>query len=87
MTSHTEFNPRNVANWDRALRIALGLLLLGLGWAEVVSGLWGVALKLFGWVPLITGVVGWCPFYALLAKSTRRHRPTARQRRRRPPQA
>ena len=37
----------------------------------------GVALQVFGWVPLITGVAGWCPFYAVLGLSTRRRRVVA----------
>jgi len=85
MTSNPDTTTRNVARWDRAVRIALGLMLLGLGWLGIVSGLWGVALKLFGWVPLITGVVGWCPFYALAEASTRRLPSSTR--RRRPPGA
>ena len=55
----------NEANWDRALRIGLGLVLLILGWGEIVTGGLGTFLKFFGLVPLATGLVGWCPLYAL----------------------
>jgi hypothetical protein len=39
----------------------------------VVDNLWGIAFKLFGWYPLITGAIGWCPFYALFDFDTRRN--------------
>lgn len=57
--------PTNEHNLERALRIALGLILLSL----VVVGprtLWG----LLGIVPLATGLLGSCPLYTLLGIST-----------------
>lgn len=62
----------NEAGWDRVLRVALGVLLLALGWGGVVGGGWGLAFKVLGFVPLITGLVGWCPAYALLRIRTRK---------------
>jgi hypothetical protein len=56
----------NEASWDRIVRIALGVVLLYLGWAGVVGGTLGVVLQWLGLVPLITGIVGWCPAYGLL---------------------
>ncbi len=55
----------NEANWDRIGRVVLGLGLLYLGWADIVTGGWGSVLKIVGFVPLLTGLVGWCPLYAL----------------------
>ncbi|MDT8899219.1 MAG: YgaP family membrane protein [Thermanaerothrix sp.] len=55
----------NEAGWDRVVRIVLGLVLLVLGWGGFVSGGWGVAFKILGFVPLLTGLLGWCPLYAL----------------------
>jgi len=62
----------NLAAWDRVLRIALGGLMLAAGWSGLVTGVWGVALEMFAWVPLATGIVGWCPVYAMLGFSTHR---------------
>ena len=56
----------NEAAWDRIARVAAGIVLLYLGWAEVVTGGWGTFFKLIGFVPLATGLIGWCPLYALL---------------------
>jgi hypothetical protein len=44
----------------------LGIALLYLGWAGIVAGGWGLFLKIIGFVPLITGLIGFCPIYALL---------------------
>lgn len=55
----------NEAAWDRVARVALGVVILYLGWADVVSGGWGTALKVIGFIPLATGIMGWCPLYAL----------------------
>jgi Inner membrane protein YgaP-like, transmembrane domain len=63
---------RNLSTLDRAIRVALGLLMLAAGWAGLTGGVWKVALEIFGWVPLITGLIGWCPIYALLGLNTRR---------------
>jgi hypothetical protein len=52
---------KNESTLDRLLRVALGLGLLLL----VVAGpraLWG----LLGLIPLVTGIVGFCPLYRLL---------------------
>jgi hypothetical protein len=62
----------NEATWDRIARIALGVVVLYLGWANVVTGGWGLALKIVGFLPLLTGLVGWCPTYALLKVSTKK---------------
>lgn len=61
----------NEAPWDRILRIILGLTMLILGWTGIVGGPPGIALELFGWIPLVTGLAGWDPFYALLDYSTK----------------
>ncbi|GBD83822.1 hypothetical protein BMS3Abin02_00205 [bacterium BMS3Abin02] len=55
----------NEASWDRVARVVFGGVLLYPGWANVVTGGWGVFLEIVGFVPLITGVVGWCPIYAV----------------------
>ena len=59
----------NVGGMDRVLRIAAGLAL-------IVFALFGPAdiawkwVGFFGFVPLLTGLLGWCPAYNLLGVST-----------------
>ncbi|MEX1280707.1 MAG: DUF2892 domain-containing protein [Acidimicrobiia bacterium] len=60
----------NEAGWDRIARIVLGIVLLWLGWGGVVTGTWGTVLGIVGFVPLITGLFGWCPLYALFGVRT-----------------
>ncbi len=55
----------NVGGLDRGLRIVGGTALLGLALAGVI-GPWG----LIGIVPLLTGVLRWCPAYKLFGLST-----------------
>jgi len=59
----------NVGGIDRILRITIGLVLIGLA-ATGTVGWWGW----LGIVPLATGLVGWCPPYALLGLNTCRMR-------------
>lgn len=55
----------NVGGIDRVLRIVVGLVLIVLA-ATGTVGWWGW----LGIVPLFTGLVGWCPPYALLGFNT-----------------
>jgi len=57
---------------DRALRIAVGLLLLGLGWLGFASGWPSATLKVVGFLPLVTGALGWCPLYDLVGITTKK---------------
>ncbi|MBO9651417.1 MAG: DUF2892 domain-containing protein [Variovorax sp.] len=56
---------RNVGTIDRLLRIALGLVLIGLAFTATV-GVWGYV----GLVPLLTGLAGRCPAYSLFGIRT-----------------
>lgn len=55
----------NVGNIERGIRILAGLALIALA-ATGTVGWWGW----LGAIPLATGLVGWCPPYALLGMST-----------------
>ena len=63
---------RNLATWDRVVRVAFGVTALALSGAGFLPDLGRLALLLFGWVPLLTGVLGWCPVYSLLRFRTLR---------------
>ncbi len=70
--NYVETLTRNVGRVDRALRLGIGGLLLVLALSDWVTGLAATAILLFAWVPILTGLAGWCPFYTLLGISTRR---------------
>ncbi len=55
----------NTGKWDRLLRIAAGIVMLVFGW-RADPGSWVFSLRILALYPLITGLLGWCPVYALL---------------------
>ncbi len=56
----------NLGGTDRVIRIVLGVVILIAGY--VFKSWWG----LIGLVPLITGIIGWCPLYIPLGISTKK---------------
>lgn len=56
----------NESSADRVIRVVIGIALLALGWGGVVGGGLGVFFKVIGFLPLLTGIVGFCPLYSLL---------------------
>ena len=60
----------NEASWDRIARIVVGLALLALGWGGAIGGVLGTIFKFLGFVPLATGLLGWCPLYAVFGFRT-----------------
>jgi len=62
----------NEAGWDRILRVIAGAVILYLGWGSVVTGGLGTFLKFFGFLPLLTGLFGFCPLYTLFKFRTNR---------------
>ena len=55
----------NVGNTDRIIRIIVGLALIALAVTGVIG--WG---GLLGIVPLVAGVVRFCPLYSVLGIKT-----------------
>lgn len=60
----------NESGMDRILRVVAGIILIALYLAGVVTGGLGIVLLIVGAVALLTGVVGFCPLYALLKIKT-----------------
>jgi hypothetical protein len=52
---------KNIGNVERIVRVVVGLGILSLAFVGPQSP-WGY----LGLMPLLTGLVGWCPPYALL---------------------
>ena len=67
----------NEAPWDRALRVLLGLALLYLGWGGAVTGTLGWIFKIGGFLPLATGLIGWCALYQVFGFTTCARTPNA----------
>ncbi|HWQ84100.1 MAG TPA: DUF2892 domain-containing protein [Anaerolineales bacterium] len=62
----------NQANWERSVRVLLGVALLYAGFGRMVTGTWGIVAEIVGALALLTGLSGWCPIYALLKFSTKK---------------
>ena len=54
----------NVGKADKAMRIILGIAVIGVG--LYFKSWWGA----IGVIPLLTGMIGWCPLYAPFGFST-----------------
>ena len=62
----------NEAPADRAIRIVLGLALAAAGLAGVVTAPVLYVTWVVSAIALVTGIVGFCPLYAILRLSTAR---------------
>ena len=56
---------KNVGGIDRIIRIVAGVALIAAAATNAI-GVWGY----IGVVPLLTGLMGWCPPYAILGFNT-----------------
>lgn len=54
----------NVGNIERIIRVIVGIAIIA--WGVTAQNWWGVV----GAVPLLTGLLGWCPPYAIFGIST-----------------
>ncbi|MEA2010357.1 MAG: DUF2892 domain-containing protein [Actinomycetota bacterium] len=61
---------KNEASWDRVVRVVGGVVLIGLGLGGVIASPWGWVAAAVGGVFLATGIVGFCPIYAVLRLRT-----------------
>lgn len=57
----------NEGSLDRIIRIILGLIILAL-WFVLQGN--AQYLALIGLIPLITGIIGWCPLYIIFGIDT-----------------
>ena len=60
---------QNVGRMDRVLRVALGIAMAAIG-LFVLKGTTGTLIGIIGLIPLVTGLVGFCPLYLPFKFST-----------------
>ncbi|HID51669.1 MAG TPA: DUF2892 domain-containing protein [Anaerolineae bacterium] len=63
---------KNMASWDRIVRIVLALVFVGLIVTGTVSGWLAIVLGILAAVFVVTSLIGFCPLYAPLHLSTRK---------------
>jgi hypothetical protein len=61
----------NEAPIDRVIRIILGIGLAGVAFAGAVTAPWLYIVLTVAAIALVTGIVGFCPLYALLRVGTK----------------
>jgi hypothetical protein len=59
---------KNIGSMERIIRIIGGLVIISLAFAGPKS-----AWAYLGIIPLVTGLIGWCPPYALFGFSSVKH--------------
>jgi hypothetical protein len=60
----------NESSLDRIIRVVAGIILAVLYFTGTVTGSLGIIFIVLGAVALLTGVVGFCPLYAVLKIKT-----------------
>lgn len=55
---------KNIGGMERGIRIVLGLAIIGAG--VMYASWWGA----IGAVLVVTGLIGWCPPYAMMGMNT-----------------
>ena len=64
-------NFANESGIDRIIRAVVGIILIALAASSAVTGVLGIIFWVVGAVLLLTGIVGFCPLYALLRIRTK----------------
>ena len=57
----------NIGSMEKVIRIVGGIVLIALAYTETL-GMWAY----IGVIPLVTGLMGWCPIWSLLKINTRK---------------
>ena len=57
---------------DRIVRVVLGVALVVVAYLGVVTGAWQWVAYVVGAIALVTGIVGFCPLYAVLGFQTKK---------------
>ena len=60
---------KNEGTIDRVIRVIIGLAMLYVGFF-VMTGAWGIVVGILGFVPLLTGAIGYCPMYSIFGGGT-----------------
>ena len=62
---------QNESTIDRVIRIVVGIALVAMAATGIVAAPWVYLAWIVGAIALVTGVVGFCPLYAIFRFSTR----------------
>jgi hypothetical protein len=60
----------NVGGLERGMRVAIGIVLLGSAFFHVLTGVLGVVAYVVCGIALLTGLIGYCPAWAVCGINT-----------------
>ncbi len=60
----------NLGNLERAIRIVLGVVLIGIGYLAALPTGGAIAAYAVGFIALVTGAMGFCPAWKLFGVNT-----------------
>ena len=63
---------KNMSNADRAIRLAVVVVIAILYYTGVISGTLAIILGVVAVAFVVTSLIGWCPLYRIVGLSTRR---------------
>lgn len=63
----------NESTLDRVIRIIVGAVLLALFFTHAITGVLGIIFVIVAAILLLTGLIGFCPLYAILKIRTNNH--------------
>ena len=63
---------RNMSNLDRVFRIVVAGILIGMFYADIISGIWGILALAIAGIFVATSFINFCPLYSLFGISTRK---------------
>ncbi len=65
---------QNVTSIGRIIRLLIAIVLAVLIFAKVVTGAWAIVLGIVALVMLATGIIGYCPLFAITGSSCPLHK-------------
>lgn len=57
---------KNLGNIERVIRVVIGIIVLGLVYANTITGWWSFASLIFGVFQISTAFLGYCMLYDII---------------------
>lgn len=61
---------KNMGKLDRAMRLLIALVLIGIYFSGIVTGTWGIVALVVAGVMVLTSLINSCPLYSVLGINT-----------------
>lgn len=61
---------KNIGIIDKVIRLAFAAIIAVLYYVDIISGPWGIVLLILAGILVLTSLISYCPFYAIMDCST-----------------